>query len=357
MIDTENLTKPVSQEEPSGADLEYDPLYLELDSLAVAVPDSFMGNSKLEGRGPDWKKLRKNCLDLWARTRDLRIAVYLTIAEAITEGLSGLARGLKLPLFFVKELWDSFYPRLDPDEGNDPLERLNIISMLSPPAGSVNDPVMFIPQFRETRLTPSLRYTLRDLLISLNLLEADSGAVFEQKLLRAEFMSVPAAEIDAQYAFAKEIKELTSGLCNEMNAKMGGGNILDMSALNREIEQLLKFYDSCKSAASTNNKVELSETEKASGDSNKAASSQDLSSPAQQLALLSYQVTSRSQALLMLKKGAEYFQNEEPNSPIPMLVNRALRFAEMSFIELIEDMMPDALPRSRDILGIKPESN
>jgi hypothetical protein len=35
------------------------------------------------------------------------------------------------------------------------------------------------------------------------------------------------------------------------------------------------------------------------------------------------------------------------------LVNRALRISEMNFIELIEDMVPDALSRGKEILGIK----
>ncbi|MDR3356751.1 MAG: type VI secretion system protein TssA [Spirochaetaceae bacterium] len=352
MINAEELTKYVSEDNPAGPDLEYDPLYLELDGLAVAVPDSFMGDAKIEGRGPDWKKLSKNCVDLWDRTRDLRVAVYLTIAEAVTGGLAGLAAGLKLPLFLVKELWDSFYPRLDPDDGSDPLERLNIMSMLSPPAGSVNDPVMFIPQFRETRLVPSLRYTLRDLLISLNLIEAVSDTAIEQKLLRAEFVSVSAAEIDAQYALAQEVKALILALCSEMNAKMGSGNILDMSALNHEIDRLIKFYDSCKPSSLVVDGPAAEEGAPEAGSPSEAAPL-----PAQQqLALLSFQVSSRSQALLMLKKGAEYFKNQEPNSPIPLLVNRALRFSEMSFIELIEDIMPDALPRGRDILGVKEEN-
>jgi type VI secretion system protein ImpA len=352
MIDVEALAKPVSQDDQSGPDLEYDPLYLELDGLAVAVPDSFMGESKVEGRGPDWKKLCKNCLDLWGRTRDLRVAVYITIAGAITEGLPGLAAGLKLTLFLVKDMWESFYPRLDPGDDNDPLERLNIISMLSPPSGSVNDPVMFIPQFREIRLVQSLRYTLRDLLISMNIIEAASGVSYEQKLLRAEFMNVPAAEIDAQYDLAKKVKELLIALCEEMNAKMGGKNVLDMSALNREIDYMLKFYDSCRTSQAKDISA-AGETAAKDGDSPEASAA---ATNNEHLSLLSYEVSSRSQALLMLRKGAEYFQNQEPNSPIPLLVNRALRFSDMNFIELIEDIMPDALPRGRDILGVKPEA-
>ncbi|MDR0997515.1 MAG: hypothetical protein LBL70_00475, partial [Treponema sp.] len=58
-------------------------------------------------------------------------------------------------------------------------------------------------------------------------------------------------------------------------------------------------------------------------------------------------------ALLLLRKSAEYFQKSEPNSPIPLLVNRALRFSEMNFIELLEDIVPDALLRGKEILGIK----
>ncbi|MDR2782293.1 MAG: type VI secretion system protein TssA [Treponema sp.] len=352
MIDVKELTKPVSQENPSGENLEYDPLYVEMDSLSVAVPDSFMGDSKIEGRGPDWKKLCKHCLDLWGRTRDLRVAVYFALAEAIMEGLAGLAVGLKILIYLVKELWDSFYPRLDPEDNNDPLERLNIISMLSPPSGSVNDPVMCIPQFRETRLVPSLRYTLRDLLISLNVIELVDGMDFNQKLFHAEFTGVPIEEIDAQYALAKEVKSLILALCDEMNAKMGSGSILDMSDLNREIDQIIKFYESCKEASSAETEKLAVET----GNSQETTGKLEVTPQDQQLALLSYQITSRSQALLMLKKGAEYFQNYEPNSPIPLLVNRALRFSGMNFIELIEDMMPDALPRGRDILGIRPES-
>jgi type VI secretion system protein ImpA len=352
MLDIEELVKSLSDDEPAGKDLEYDPLYLTMDGLAAAVPDSYMGDSKIEGHGPDWKTLTKNCLELWTRTRDLRVAVYLTIARAITGGLEGLAEGLKLPLFLVKDLWEAFYPRLDPDDGNDPLERLNILSMLSPPAGSVNDPVMFIPRFRETRLVPSLRYTLRDLLIAINDIEAASGDNIDEKLLRAEFLSVPPAEIERQSALATEIKTLITGLCDDANSKMSDGSILDMSALVHEIDHLINFYDSFKTASASQAAVS-EETETAE---DVQGTARPVAAPTSNLSLLSYQAGSRTEALLLLKKGAEYFQREEPNSPIPQLVNRALRFSEMSFIELVEDIMPDALSRGLDILGIKPEA-
>jgi type VI secretion system protein ImpA len=345
VVNIDELVKPLADGEPAGQNLEYDPLYTEMDSLAVDVPDSYIGDDKVEGRGPDWKTLKKNCLELWTRTRDLRVAVYLTIAEAVTGGLDGLTKYLKLPLFLVKELWDDFYPRLDPDDNNDPLERLNILSMLSPPSGSVNDPIMFIPRFREIRIIPSLRYTLRDLLISTNEIEAPGGAV-DAKLLRAEFMSAPMAEIESLSASAQEAKALILDLCESMNAKMGNYNTLDMSALNHEIDFIIKFYDSYKTGINT----AMEDAEATNAPVRDGAGFEG------QSAALSNQANSRAEALHFLKKGAEYFQTQEPNSPIPLLVNRALRFSEMSFIDLIEDIVPDALPRGRDILGVKPES-
>jgi type VI secretion system ImpA family protein len=349
MINAAELTVPLEGESPAGQDLEYDPLYLEMDSLAVEVPDSYMGESKIAGRGPDWKKLDKNCLELWAKTRDLRVAVYLVIAEAITGGLSGLAEGLKVPVFLVKELWESFYPRLDPDDDEDPLERLNILSMLSPQTGAVNDPVMFIPRFRETRLVPSQSYTLRDLLISHNEIEASSDKPIDPKLLRAELMSAPVAEIEAQAALTGEALIHIAELCDEMNGKMKGTYSMDMSSLHHELDRLAAFYKSLLESLAPPRSENAAAGEVSDAAEKTAVAQGDT------ISLLSYHASTRAEALLLLKKGAEYFENQEPNSPIPLLVDRALRFSEMSFIDLIADIAPDAVSRGRDILGIKAE--
>jgi type VI secretion system ImpA family protein len=349
MIDAVALSVALGDENPAGQNLEYDPLYMEMDSLATEVPDSFMGESKIEGRGPDWKKLSKNCLELWAKTRDLRVAVYLVIAEAITGGLAGLAAGLKLPVFLVRDLWDSFYPQLDPSEDNDPLERLNILSMLSPQSGAINDPVMFIPRFRETRLVPSLGYTLRDLLISLNEIEVGEGKAIDQKLLRAELMNVAVTEIEEQTALVREAQDLLAELCNGINGKVDASYRIDMSALTHELDRLASFYGSHLESFGPG-------AEKEAGESADSADSPPaVGVSGEKVSLLSYHASTRAEALLLLKKGAEYFQTQEPNSPIPQLINRALRFSEMTFIELIEDIVPDALSRGKDILGIKPE--
>jgi type VI secretion system protein ImpA len=226
------------------------------------------------------------------------------------------------------------------------VERLNILTMLSPQAGAVNDPIMFIPRLREIRLAPSLNYTLRDLLISLNEIESSNDRIIDNKLLRAELMNVAVTEIEGQAALVGEAQVLIAELGSEMNGKMTGSYSVDMSALNHELDRLAGFYHS--HLESLNPAAEGPAGENADSPAVPPASGEKVS-------LLSYRASTRTEALLLLKKGAEYFQTQEPNSPIPLLINRALRFAEMNFLELIEDMVPDAVSRGRDILGIKPE--
>ncbi len=341
MITLEEMAIPLEGENPAGESMEYDSLYLEMDSLAISVPDSQMGESKIEGRGPDWKKLKENCQKLWGKTRDLRVASYLAVAETADGGLEDCAAAFKLILFLVRDMWDAMYPKLEIDDENDPTERLNILTMLSPEPGAINDPVMFISKFRTIRLVPVLPYTLRDHLISINEFEAADGQTVNPGLISGELMRIPREEVEKQAALAGELKETVEAICSAANEKMQSGYSLAMGSLIGEINKLCKFYAQYSGGSS-------GETE------NIEDSSSITAVPASGgFNLASFIPGTRSDALLLLRKGAEYFQRQEPNSPIPFLVNRALRFSEMSFIDLLEDIVPDALSHGKTVLGIK----
>lgn len=356
MIDINEMAVPLEGEHPAGQNMEYDPLYLEMDALAVEVPDSQMGDSKIEGHGPDWKKLHKHCLELWKKTRDLRVAAYLVIAQTGIEGLKGFTAAFKLLLFLVTDLWDSFYPQLDPADEDDPLERLNILAMLSPEPGAINDPVMFISRFRELKLVPSLPYTVRDMMIAHNELESGTAQGIDPRLLSAEFMNLSISEIQEQASLAAEAKEQIAKLCAGMNGNMKGGYLLNMSSLTHEVDRLKNFYDThLKSFNAGGAALPPAPNPDKLGNPIAQESRQEPPQGASPVNIAAYQAASRADALLLLRKGSEYFQTHEPNSPIPLLINRALRFSNMSFMDILEDIAPDALPRGRDILGVKEE--
>jgi type VI secretion system protein ImpA len=217
MIEIKDLGKVLEGENPAGENLEYDQAYLELEALAA-------GGGTVEAEGPDWKRLAKNCIGLWEKTRDLRVAVYLTIAETALGGVKELAAGLELINFLVKEMWDTVYPLLDSDDDNDPTERFNIFAMLSPEAAAMNDPVMFLTRLRGTRLTPPLLYTIRDLLIAQGEIEPLDGRSVDLNLISGEILGLPLPQVTEQAGYVKRARELIDSICNEANGKSTGGN-------------------------------------------------------------------------------------------------------------------------------------
>jgi len=63
-------------------------------------------------------------------------------------------------------------------------------------------------------------------------------------------------------------------------------------------------------------------------------------------------IRSRDDAIRALDSVAEYFRRNEPSSPIPLFVERAKRLVSKSFLEVLADVVPDAVPQVRAVGGI-----
>lgn len=133
MSAVEELLKKISPDYPSGEhNLEYDPDFVRLEKEVVGSPAvEVEGKIIRDSKEPDWSKCTEIALKLLERTHDLRVAVYLSRALLHTEGLAGLSRGLGLICGYIENFWDTFYPRLDPDDDNNPFERVNILEALN----------------------------------------------------------------------------------------------------------------------------------------------------------------------------------------------------------------------------------
>ncbi len=345
MIAAQDLKQVLTGSDQAGENPEYDQYYLGLEGLIVADEEA--------GKEPNYRQLEKDCLELWKTTRDLRVAVYLCVAETELNELEGFAEGLDVIGWLIAEMWESFYPRLDPEDDNDPLERLNIMAMLSPLPGAFNDPVMFLSKLRAVRLMPELPYTMRDVMISNG--EIESETPVDSKLIAAEMMSLPVEKIQARAALLDKIQENIESICTVMNEKMEGGYSLNMSALQKELKRFQTFYSRFTNAF-TEQTSDVSSEETENEDAPTAAAIR-LVIKNNFSDLASIRATTRAEALLLLKKGAEYFRSEEPTSPVPYLIERALRLSEMNFMDLLADIAPDALSRGRDILGVRPDEN
>ena len=338
----------VTGADPCGIDCGYDPFYLQLETLAAGEPERKMGDSVIEGKDPDWRAVRKNCQALWAKTRDLRVAAYLALSGLAIDGLSGFAEGISLMRSLIVDRWDGFWPRLDPDDDNDPLERLNILAMVSPPPGTFDDPLRFVPMFRQLRLVQEgPRYTLRDLLIAEG--EIDGGAdKVDAALLEAEMTAVPHETVVAQSGLVERIAGDLEAIADAISEKTAQKASVSFETLQGELKTLRRFYAKFVHSAAQPTGDEVT---------GEAPPQYMVSLQARALDPSQVQAHNRSEALMLLKKGCDYFRTSEPTSPVPYLVERALRMAEMNFMDLLAEIDPNGVERGRDILGVRPAEN
>ena len=126
MIEVDPLLAEVSPECAAGADVEYDPEYFELEKLARGTPESTMGAVVKAGEERVWHDVKEAALKLSERTRDVRVGMILALGLLKEDGLAGFKDGTALLRGIVERLWDQFYPKLDPDDNNDPTVRVNV---------------------------------------------------------------------------------------------------------------------------------------------------------------------------------------------------------------------------------------
>ena len=62
-------------------------------------------------------------------------------------------------------------------------------------------------------------------------------------------------------------------------------------------------------------------------------------------------ISRRSDVVHILDKICEYYSVHEPSSPVPLLLRRAQRLVEKSFLEILEDMVPDGLKQAKIVSG------
>ncbi len=347
------LLCPIPGDEPSGESMEYAPAYLELETLASGTHEIVMGDETIPATPPQWPKLRANCLELWKSTRDLRVAAYLTMALLALEGLSGLRDGMALVDYLVTNLWETVWPQLDPDDDNDPTERVNIVQMLSPEAGGFGDGLLFISHLRATKLDDKFPWTLRDLLIVNGQLDAGETKI-DSALFNAEMTAVPVGRMAEKLNVVRNTEALLERIAGTMSEKTEGAGYVNFDSLRKDLKVLERFYAGHAQAAE-----ETDEAEEAAGGeaAPEGAGSREAPRPAARRAVFDpaqYTPSTRAEALLLLKKSAEYFRGAEPTSPVPYLIDRALRMAEMNFLDLLAEIDENALSRGREQLGVPP---
>ena len=338
IIDVEKLLAPVDGESPVGADLSYDPSYMEIEQIAAGKPEQQIGDTIIPAEDPDWKELKGRCVETLARTKDLRVAMHLLVTALKMEGLSGLRDGLGLIRGILEKYWDKFYPQLDPDDGNDPLLRMNIISTLT-------DPIHFRKRVREAPLTMSPmmgKFGLKDIEVATGEIPPPDDPnipKIEMKTIDAAFEDTPLEFLQENGAAIDAAIEHVKAIDAFLTKTVGAGKAINF----KELEGVLK-----KARTQTTNylaKRGVGTAEPAGAEAAGPASSGGAAG-----APISGDIRTPQDVIKLIDKICAYYERNEPSSPIPLLLKRAQRLVSKNFLEVIKELTPDTL-RAIEALG------
>lgn len=359
-FDVEALLAPVSAEAPCGENLEYNADYVAMEMAAVGKPEQQFGSTVIPAEEPNWREVREKAQELLTRSKDVRIAVYLTRAAVRTDGLSGLADGLQLLAGFIEQYWDTVHPLLDPDDDNDPTSRVK-------PVEDLGDTQATLKGIREAELVRSRamgKFAYRDVQIASGEMPPPAGtSPVEQSSIDGAFADCDATELRETGLTLRraltQAKAIGSGFADKVGS--GSGPQLEsllelLTAMSKLVNQKMAARGLTLDEPSAAGETPAEEPSAASdGDAAAAAQAASAGSNGRKAAApvaLTGDISSREDVIRALDKICDYYKRYEPSSPVPLFLIRAKRLASKSFLEILRDLTPDAVNQALAIGGI-----
>jgi type VI secretion system protein ImpA len=347
-MDSEDLLQPISDTQIAGDDLSFS---IEFDRIQEARrsddPSLDQGEWVTELKEADWRFVADQCTQLLrTRSKDIRLAVWLTEAWGKTLGFAGLTRGYELIAGLCDQYWDTLHPL--PEQG-DMEQRIGNLRWLTTRSAEL------LTEMPVTAASQGENYSFRDHDSALH-----HAYLLEKNAANADSVRTPHVTLTAfDRAYQSTAKEFYTQLLSNLkdcsqalvhcdqaiDARLG----LEGPSFSSAKDTLLKVSALAERLA--RDAGVLSATE--------GASSLDMTAPslptlASNPHVLSDSLKTRAQALAQLRLVADFFKRTEPHSPVAYLAEKAAKWGEMPLHTWLRAVVKDqaALSQLEEMLGI-----
>lgn len=347
MLDVEALLAPIADLPPAGADLVYDPDWLELDTLSQGKPEQQFGKTIIAAEEPPWTDIERRGRELLKRSKDLRSAGLVVRAWVRQEQFSGLLPGLKLIGGLLSRYWDSVHPQLDASDGDDPTERLNALAVLA-------DPQMLLRDVRAANLFRSKAHgalTIRAIEVSLGKVPAGKGdAAPAPAQLEQQIAGVLGQDPELAALVAASLAEARA-LAKLLDDKVGSDRSPDFKPLIGTlytVDQLVqRMAPAAPQAAGADAGADVDVGVGGEG----GAPARAAAGAPRVASAVAGEILSRTDVVLLLDKIIVYLEKSEPTNPTPLILHRAKRLMGMNFMEALADLAPDGVKQIKVVTG------
>jgi type VI secretion system protein ImpA len=336
-LDIESLLQPLSEEAPSGENLEYDPTYSAFEQAAREKPEQQYGATIIPAEEPNWLEVRQLGMDLITRTKDLRVACTLALGLLETEGLAAFTEGLALVRGYLERYWPTVHPQLDPEDDNDPTLRVNTVSFLT-------DQGTTIKSLRTTPIVTSRlvgRFSLREIDIAKGEIPPPAGEEpIKSSTIDAAFNECDLEQLRANTNAARDGLQHIDAIESVITQQVGAARAVSLESLRHTLRDMYVVLEQ-----------NLQRRDVVAEVPGEPATPGADGAPAAAAGRLTGEIQSREDVIKALEKICQYYARHEPSSPLPLLLTRAKRLASKSFLEIVQDLTPDALAQIQALAG------
>jgi type VI secretion system protein ImpA len=343
----EALLAETADHPPCGPNLEYDLQFVALADAARGKPEQQIGSTIIPAEQPDWGRVRQQAEALLTRSKDLRVAVLLTRALTRIDNLTGLRTGLRLLHGLLERYWEEVHPVPDPDDPDDIITRLNTLA----PLVDADAVLMDVRSALVVVSGPHGRVSVRDILVAAGRLSpADGETVPGQAQIESALASAAAENPDGINA-VRDCFDAASAIHVLLADRVGSDRAMDLRPLSAMLKLVMQ---ACSAAVGHSPVASVQEAV----DMNREASPDSIAPVAVATGAqtgIPNDIRSREDAMRALDAVCAFYEYAEPGNPAPLLIRRAQRLMNKSFVEIMQDLAPDSLEQIRHIAGLKNE--
>lgn len=345
-MDLSEFFNDISADAPCGVDLEYDNERVALDTSIQGTPEDQFSGQKSEP--PNWRDVQKQSLSLLKKSKDLQVIIYLIRSLIQLEGIKGFRDGLQLLEKSISDYWETVFPLLDPDDG-DPTQRLNIVEGLCSRESVLNPLSLCV--FAENKAVG--RFCLRDIYYATEKLPLPEGVSKPDiALIKAVFNDTELEVLQSNYQSILESAQLLQQIESEIAGKVAGlGNGVNLEAIKALLKDMRFNFEQF-----VGDKLNGGDQQDLVDDETAGAENADTAGISRKPAAKGVgEITSRHDVVKTLDLLCKYYAEYEPSSPVPIFLQRAKILANSNFMEIVKNLIPDAIGQVEHIKG--PDSN
>ena len=366
-LEIEPLLSPISSDQPCGQDLSFSNEFHAI-KIAKTQDDPLLdqGDWVAEPKQADWHFVEQKSIEiLTGKSKDLRLLGWLLEAWSNLYGFEGTAKALELMHRTLNEYWTQLHPEIEEEDLD---QRLGLLQ------GSINH---LIPLLKQVAIVNVPAFSLSDyeaLLRQKNHLlkqvesytdDANSSQIleqFEQSLFNTsksfQYQNYQHfSAILAEWSILKSVLDTLMGL----DAPSFAAIDTQLENIHTSLKKLYKTdvftqpvmatQTSESSAAATITTQALSFTQRKEQeiDMNTVHPSKGFQVQPQN------HLANREQAMRVLQEISDYFQANEPHSPVSYMLQKTIKWSQMPLHEWLNQVIKNENPlhNVQELLGVQ----